>query len=68
MTDTITVDEAAALIGVSRWTISRRVRRGDLTNHDPGGRIILDRAQVQELADRIHAGTPTTEPRSRSTA
>lgn len=49
---------AAVALGCSERRIRRLVRRGLLTNHGSGWRILVDLAEVQE---RIHCGdTPAS--------
>lgn len=43
------VKEAAELIGVSRWTINRMIKRGDLQIHKFGRKKIIQRSQIDNL-------------------
>jgi excisionase family DNA binding protein len=43
------VQDAAALIGVSRWTINRMIKRGDLQAHSCGRKKIIERSQIDKL-------------------
>lgn len=42
-----TVAEAAALIGISRWTYYERVKAGELPGRRSGNRIIVPRVQLE---------------------
>lgn len=41
------------MLGESRWTIQRRVRKGELSAELIGGALILDRAEVVKLAAEV---------------
>lgn len=43
------VQDAAILIGVSRWTINRMIKRGDLQTHKFGRKKIIERSQIDKL-------------------
>ena len=43
------VQDAADLIGVSRWTINRMIKRGDLQIHKFGRKKIIERSQIDKL-------------------
>ena len=43
------VQDAAELIGVSRWTINRMIKRGDLIIHKFGRKKIIERSQIDKL-------------------
>lgn len=43
------VQDAADLIGVSRWTINRMIKRGDLQTHKFGRKKIIERSQIDKL-------------------
>ena len=43
------VQDAADLIGVSRWTINRMIKRGDLQTHKFGRKKIIERSQIDQL-------------------
>lgn len=43
------VQDAAELIGVSRWTINRMIKRGDLLTHKFGRKKIIERSQIDKL-------------------
>lgn len=43
------VKDAAMLIGVSRWTINRMIKRGDLQIHKFGRKKIIVRSQIDKL-------------------
>ncbi len=45
----LSVAEAAAILGLSRVTTYRAVRRGDLPSFRIGGRILIPRRAVAEL-------------------
>lgn len=52
---TMTVDEAAALIGVSRNTLYEAIRRGEVPHLRMGRRIIIPKARFDEwLAGSRH--------------
>lgn len=43
------IQDAAELIGVSRWTINRMIKRGDLLIHKFGRKKIIERSQIDKL-------------------
>jgi len=43
------VRDVAELIGVSRWTINRMIKRGDLLTHKFGRKKIIERSQIDKL-------------------
>jgi excisionase family DNA binding protein len=43
------VRDVAELIGVSRWTINRMIKRGDLRIHKFGRKKIIERSQIDKL-------------------
>jgi len=43
------IQDAADLIGVSRWTINRMIKRGDLLTHKFGRKKIIERSQIDKL-------------------
>jgi excisionase family DNA binding protein len=43
------IQDAAELIGVSRWTINRMIKRGDLLMHKFGRKKIIERSQIDKL-------------------
>jgi excisionase family DNA binding protein len=43
------VKDVAELIGVSRWTINRMIKRGDLRIHKFGRKKIIERSQIDKL-------------------
>ncbi len=49
----ISVQDAAKLLGESRWTTQRRIRNGELAAEMIGGAFILDAAEVLKLAATI---------------
>ena len=49
----ISVQDAAKLLGESRWTTQRRIRNGELAAEMIGGAFILDAAAVLKLAATI---------------
>jgi excisionase family DNA binding protein len=46
---TLTVQETADLLGISRWLVQQAVRRGDLPVLRIGRRILIPRARLQSL-------------------
>jgi excisionase family DNA binding protein len=46
---TLTVQETADLLGISRWLAQQAVRRGDLPVLRIGRRILIPRARLQAL-------------------
>jgi excisionase family DNA binding protein len=52
MNDYLTIQEAAELMGVSRWTLWRRIRSGELRAYQAGidrRTRLVKRADVEEL-------------------
>lgn len=47
--DYLSVQDTAELIGVSRWTINRMIKRGDLQIHKFGRKKIIQRTQINKL-------------------
>lgn len=47
--DYLCVQDAAELIGVSRWTINRMIKRGELQIHKFGRKKIIERSQIDKL-------------------
>ncbi len=47
--DFLSITEASQLIGVSRWTIQRMVKRGQLNSVQFGRKHIIKRAQIENL-------------------
>ena len=45
---TYTVAEAAALIGISRWSYYEGVKRGELPARKVGRRVVVPRVQLEE--------------------
>jgi excisionase family DNA binding protein len=45
----LSVQDAAELIGVSRWTINRMIKRGELQIHKFGRKKIIQRTQIDQL-------------------
>jgi len=45
----LSINDAACLIGVSRWTINRMIKRGDLNSHKFGRKKIIERSQIDKL-------------------
>jgi excisionase family DNA binding protein len=43
------IQDAAELIGVSRWTINRMIKRGDIQTHKFGRKKIIERSQINKL-------------------
>lgn len=43
------IQDAAQLIGVSRWTINRMIKRGDLLTSKFGRKKIIERSQIDKL-------------------
>ncbi len=67
----VSLDHAAALLGVSRRTIYNRIREGRLqTIRTLGGsqRVLLDSVIVDERADAADRSEPCARPRTRQTA
>ena len=60
-----TVDEVAAILRVSRWTVYRAVWAGNLEALKIGGRVRISEAALNEyLADAEHRGPETpADPR-----
>ena len=57
---TYTVTEAAALLGISRTTAYECVHRGEITSLTLGRRILITRAQLEQLLGPL----PTTSSAS----
>jgi len=67
----VSLDHAAALLGVSRRTIYNRIREGRLqTIRTLGGsqRVLLDSVIVDERADAADRCEPSARPQARQTA
>ena len=47
--DYLSIQDAAELIGVSRWTINRMIKRGELQIHKFGRKKIIQRTQIDKL-------------------
>jgi excisionase family DNA binding protein len=47
--DFLSISDASQLIGVSRWTIQRMVKRGQLTAVQFGRKHIIKRSQIENL-------------------
>jgi excisionase family DNA binding protein len=45
----LSIQDTADLIGVSRWTINRMVKRGDLQIHKFGRKKIIQKSQIENL-------------------
>lgn len=45
----LSIQDTAELIGVSRWTINRMIKRGELQIHKFGRKKIIQRAQIDKL-------------------
>ena len=45
----LSIQDTADLIGVSRWTINRMVKRGDLQIHKFGRKKIIQKEQIENL-------------------
>lgn len=45
----LSVQDTAELIGVSRWTINRMIKRGELQIHKFGRKKIIQRTQIDKL-------------------
>jgi excisionase family DNA binding protein len=50
---TMTVTQAAAVLGISRTTAYECVRTGDLPALRLGGRIVVPKQWIDELLDRV---------------
>ena len=60
---TLRVEEAAALLSVSRWTIYRWVEAGRLQGTRLGrGSLRIFRESAVSLIEHNHVGLPTTSP------
>ena len=55
---TLSVTEAAELLGVSRWLVLQQVNNGALPHRRLGRRILLSRRQVLAWIDDAPADTP----------
>lgn len=62
MRATLTVDEAAALCGVSRGTAYEAIRRGDLPHLRLGRRIVVPRARLLALLGETTPETTEADP------
>lgn len=51
---TITVEDAAALLGISRGLAYDLVRRGEIPALRLGGRIVVPKRRLQEMVDGQH--------------
>ncbi|MGE3444025.1 MAG: helix-turn-helix domain-containing protein [Acidimicrobiia bacterium] len=49
---TITVDEAAVLLGISRGTAYRSVQRGEIPSYRFGRRIVIARSTIENIIGR----------------
>lgn len=45
----LSIQDTADLIGVSRWTINRMVKRGELQIHKFGRKKIIQKSQIENL-------------------
>jgi excisionase family DNA binding protein len=45
----LSITEAAAMLGISRATLERRIQRGEVTIRRLGRRVIVPRAEVERL-------------------
>ncbi len=64
---TITVEDAARLLGIGRGTAYEAARRGDLPVIRMGRRLLVPRARLFELVgapEMREAGSPASEPRA----
>jgi excisionase family DNA binding protein len=64
MDDYLTLTEAARLLGVSRWTVYRRIDEGALTAYQsPSNRRVrlVKRTEVEQLCTPVPA-TPVAQP------
>jgi excisionase family DNA binding protein len=64
-TETITLADAATMLGLARTTVYRMIERGELTAtrhplHNKHGHLQIPRAQVERLLKR--SGAPATPP------
>lgn len=48
---TLTVDEVAKLLGISRWTAYECVRTGELPSVKFGRRVLIPRHRLQQILD-----------------
>ena len=55
---TLTVEEAAKLLGISRAFAYESVRRGDIPHIKIGRRLLIPKAKLNELLDSATAGGP----------
>lgn len=63
----MTVDEVAALLRISRWTVGRMVKNGELTAVKADGRNGAIRVDADSVTDYLvrHTVNATTSTRSR---
>ena len=59
---TMTVTEAAGVLGISRSSAYECVRRGELRAVRFGRRLVVPRSAVDELLDGSVVATPATSP------
>ncbi len=45
----LSIEDAVRLVGVSRWTINRMIKRGELQIHKFGRKKIIQRKQIDKL-------------------
>jgi excisionase family DNA binding protein len=45
----LSIQDTADLIGVSRWTINRMIKRGEIQTHSFGKKKIIQRSQIDKL-------------------
>jgi excisionase family DNA binding protein len=51
---TLCTDEAAALLGISKWLLLQEIKRGNIPHKRVGRRIVLSRQRLQDwLADDV---------------
>jgi excisionase family DNA binding protein len=55
---TLTVEEAAKLLGISRAFAYESVRRGDIPHIKIGRRLLIPKAKLNELLDSATTGSP----------
>lgn len=65
---TITVDELATLLGVSRNTAYTAVRNGDVPSLRVGARIVIPRRALEDLIGPIDLGNDETSDLSEATS
>ena len=56
VTEMVTIDEAGRALGVSRATVWRLIRRGDLPSIRRGGRRLVPASAIQTRARRSRTG------------